>query len=1316
MCKGNQKATTTSTNMPDPAAYALYQRLLSRAEGVSNTPYTPYGGDLVAPINAQQQLGIDAINATSPFFNQAMQLSSNIATPLTAAEIQQYQDPFTQSVVNATQNQFNVANEEARQKLMASAAAQKALGGNRIGVAEGELARQQQLAQAPVIAQLNSQGYNTGLNTALAMKELQSRGVQGMLSAGQGALGVAGAQLGAGTLQQQTDQALLDALYQQWQNQQAYPFQTTQWLANLGTGVGSQMGGTGTTTTPGPSKTSQILGGITTGIGLLGSMGFFQRGGRVKGLAVGGGVFPDNVIPESEETLQAQQDQLVRGDRAVQMFPAGTPELPAPVGAGRLENSRGVFHYDPEKVSAEGVAAASAAGRENELLDLGPYSKADIAKLVQLGSPLLAIVERAPDGTEVRAALGTPETVEAQVRAMEAAKSPENTISVQDFESILADRMGGGSGVPKANGLAVPPPSVEGLDALPEGRASGGKTEHPLLRKVGATPWSGATGVVPMPEFGMVRGPGAPNAPRPYSDSGGGKLGDLSGLGKALKGLFPGTSSSVAHTPGGFSEAFPAPGSSGGYRFGGVYVPVFASGGSVGLAPQTLQELYGIDEVPGLASGGVPFRIYENDELSPLDPPSGRARDMLVRGVLAEAGNQGPVGMQSVASVVRNRGALGGFGEGVEGILTKPYQFEPFNTPEGRARMERIDPNSPAYKEAEAAVDRAYTGDDPTSGATHFYAPKAQAALGRRPPAWDDGTGVDIGDHRFFGGANGNPVDAGRGVAVPVIATGYDGPVNSYSSERPRGGLRPVDNRVSLYDEEPEMEDYSQNLMPRRAPEKPGVDWSSEGKLWPSLIAAGLGMLASRSPFPGVAIGEGGLAGLNAYAQLRGGEQSQRMAEERLNLEAQRLRMAADIERRRLRADERAAQRAEWPYTRLTLEQKRRLLMDERKLEGDERRANFQLRVPQKIGTDARGREQYAIPMPSADGKQIEWWPYDPKTRQLAPEPLRTRSPLDRAFGEEGGTQPAGPGPQGAAPAPGIQKAKMTEEEAYAAAAPQEIRAQAPAGSKQARNEAYLQYLQQEIGGVDGKKYADLIKGIANYQINPNALFSLRGNTRQRALEDVLQYDPTYDQRRFAQTNRAISGWTQSPEGRATRALSVTVEHLMSLEELAKALHNGDVQALNAIRNKLKTQFGYEGPPNFNFAKKIVADEIAKAVIGGQTAQTDRQELQEQINAASSPAQLMGVINTAKELMAGQLVGLKHMYETATGLHNFDNFLTPNAQQEVGALMEERERKLEQRMRERGINADKRLQAIEWLKKNPNDPRAPAIRKKFEID
>ena len=75
---------------------------------------------------------------------------------------------------------------------------------------------------------------------------------QGQLGAGAQAAGLQGAQaqVGAGTLGQQTTQAGQTALYNQFQQQQAYPFQVSQFLANIAEGTGALSGSTTTTQAP----------------------------------------------------------------------------------------------------------------------------------------------------------------------------------------------------------------------------------------------------------------------------------------------------------------------------------------------------------------------------------------------------------------------------------------------------------------------------------------------------------------------------------------------------------------------------------------------------------------------------------------------------------------------------------------------------------------------------------------------------------------------------------------------------------------------------------------------------------------------------------------------------------------------------------------------------------------------------------------------------------------------------------------------------------------------------------------------------------
>lgn len=138
-------------------------------------------------------------------------------------------------------------------------------------------------------------------------------------------------------------------------------------------------------------------------------------------------------IPESEETLLKQQRQLVSGRRDVQMFPLGTKELELLPGFLRHENFRGVFHYKPKTVTVDQIDFCSLRGRENELLNLGPFSKVDIFSRLNSGEKGTCIVEYTPDGTEVRSAFGTTMTCGEQRAYFERTKEPENIIVVGEL-------------------------------------------------------------------------------------------------------------------------------------------------------------------------------------------------------------------------------------------------------------------------------------------------------------------------------------------------------------------------------------------------------------------------------------------------------------------------------------------------------------------------------------------------------------------------------------------------------------------------------------------------------------------------------------------------------------------------------------------------------------------------------------------------------------------------------------------------------------------------------------------------------------------
>lgn len=246
---------------------------------MASTPYQAYTGDLTAPVNAQQQTGIAGINANanyaSPYIQQAAGLAGASTAPISASTIQGYQNPYTQQVVDATNAQMSHDNATAQASLTGNQIAQGALGGNATGVARGVLAGQQGRTMASTDAALYQQSYQQALQAAQQQQQAGLAGANALANYGisgqNAALSGATAQVGAGSLEQQTSQADLDRMYQQYAQAQAYPYQQTQWLSGIATGVGSNLGGTSTgqTTGPAPNQTAQWLGAGLSAAALL---------------------------------------------------------------------------------------------------------------------------------------------------------------------------------------------------------------------------------------------------------------------------------------------------------------------------------------------------------------------------------------------------------------------------------------------------------------------------------------------------------------------------------------------------------------------------------------------------------------------------------------------------------------------------------------------------------------------------------------------------------------------------------------------------------------------------------------------------------------------------------------------------------------------------------------------------------------------------------------------------------------------------------------------------------------------------------------
>ena len=282
---------------------AAQQFALAGAQGVSpqqfsgqalNQYMSPFLGNVVgqtmaaqAQQNAQQRRALtgDAIKAGAFGGDRAgiaqanLAYQQNLANQQTIANL--LQGGYGQALGAFQQQQgVNLAAEQANRQALqqtgqtlaglgqqafgmgAGAAQQQAALGQTLAGLQGQQAQglaglgQQQfgqgLASSQQLGQLAQQGYGMGAATAQQLANLgtgaQAAGLQG-----------AQAQMAAGQMQQQTEQAGLQALYNQFLQEKSYPFQVAQFLANIAMGTGSLSGSTTTTTQPAPFFSDERL-------------------------------------------------------------------------------------------------------------------------------------------------------------------------------------------------------------------------------------------------------------------------------------------------------------------------------------------------------------------------------------------------------------------------------------------------------------------------------------------------------------------------------------------------------------------------------------------------------------------------------------------------------------------------------------------------------------------------------------------------------------------------------------------------------------------------------------------------------------------------------------------------------------------------------------------------------------------------------------------------------------------------------------------------------------------------------------------------
>ena len=267
-----QEQTTITRQAPFLEDYA--RKLLESSYQATQTPID-IPNIQVAGFTPDQQKAVTAtregIGGFQPFLSGAdtslrgVMGQPSVANTFGASGLSQFMNPYTESVIDATQADIARQGGIAQNQVNANAVGAGAFGGSRQAIANQELQRNVMDQQAKTGSQLRATGFESALQQSrnLADAQLRERSLQGSL---------AGQLAGLGGLQQQL-------------GQQAYkPQQRLSYFSDILRGVPSAQQTTTSATAPTPSLLSQIGGVAATGLGLAGQLGYRPFGNQQSGI------------------------------------------------------------------------------------------------------------------------------------------------------------------------------------------------------------------------------------------------------------------------------------------------------------------------------------------------------------------------------------------------------------------------------------------------------------------------------------------------------------------------------------------------------------------------------------------------------------------------------------------------------------------------------------------------------------------------------------------------------------------------------------------------------------------------------------------------------------------------------------------------------------------------------------------------------------------------------------------------------------------------------------------------------------------------
>jgi hypothetical protein len=343
MCQSSPSVPSSTTSVAELPDWAKGYAKDTLAKGaaltdINQNPYQKYGGERVAgfqPLQQQAFNTVGGLDAGPQGFQQ---------------QIGSYMSPYMQNVVDIEKREAARQSGIAGTQQQAQATQAGAFGGGRDAIMRAE--RERNLAQQ--MGDIQTKG------SQAAYEQAANQFRQGITQQS----GLAGQQAALGQVQQQQAQRPMDIAYQDFLNQQNYPYKQIGFMSDLIRGLPLGQKSTAQTYDPGPGL-AQTIGSLGLGAAGLSKAGLFADGGLA--YAGGGVTSPQNIEGilsklSDQQLARARQTALDRRDlQEVQMIDAEMAER-ASIRGGLGSAFNQIPQNQQEQMMAGGGMVAFAKG------------------------------------------------------------------------------------------------------------------------------------------------------------------------------------------------------------------------------------------------------------------------------------------------------------------------------------------------------------------------------------------------------------------------------------------------------------------------------------------------------------------------------------------------------------------------------------------------------------------------------------------------------------------------------------------------------------------------------------------------------------------------------------------------------------------------------------------------------------------------------------------------------------------------------------------------------------------------------------------